>query len=251
MASKKIPMTLRISFFLVIIFQVACGQKTHQPNKSKPFAFVDSLLKKDNYTIEFLDFEYPKDIQEIVMRFQQSTIEKKVWFEEYYSRNFKKGEGLPYHENFGITKEEYQKIKDLDKTPPAIAVKSTALLKASRSSNVFSFKTSENNIKYLETLKIDFRNEVLIFLHDTVPFESEINTPATTPFGEWHGYSWKKEISTQEENDVLRFDSLVFKIIEIDFGKIKKNNKTILRMKYKDVDKGKVKANLDLACYLN
>jgi hypothetical protein len=53
-----------------------------------------------------------------MLRFQQSTVEKKEWFEEYYSKNYKKGEGLPYHENLGITKEEYQKIKDIEKMPP-------------------------------------------------------------------------------------------------------------------------------------
>jgi hypothetical protein len=233
------------------VFLVACGQDTRQPNKSKPFAFIESLLSKDNYTIEFLDFEYPKDMQEIMFRFQQSTVDKKEWFEEYYSKNYKQGEGLPYHENLGITKEEYQKIKDIEKMPPAIVVKNTAFVKANRSSNVFSFKTSENNIKFLETLKIDFRNEALVFMNDTIPFSSEINTPVTTPFGEWHGYSWKKEISSQGENDVIRFDSLVATIIEIDLGKIKKNNKTLLRLKYNKIDKGSVKASLDWSCYLN
>jgi hypothetical protein len=242
---------LRALLFLLIGFQVACGQNTRQTNKRKPFAFVDSLLSKDSYTIEFLDFEYPKDLQEIVLRFQQSTVDRKEWFEDYYSKNFKQGEGLPYHENLGITKEEYQKIKDIEKMPPTIVVKSTAFVKANRNSNVFSFKTSENDIKFLETLKIDFRNEVLIFLNDTIPFSSEINAPVTTPFGEWHGYSWKKEISSQGENDVLRFDSLSATIMEVDFGKIKKNNKTLLRLKYNKINKGSVKAKLDLACYLN
>jgi hypothetical protein len=239
-----------ILFFLVIFSQFACGQTTHQVNNSKPFAFVDSLLKKDNYTAEFLDFEYSKDITEISMRFQRSVMEKKEWFEQY-SRNYKAGQGLPYHENFGITKEEYQRIADLDKTPPSIVVRSTAFLKVNRSANVFSFNVSDNEIKFLESLKIDFRNEVLIFLNDTIPIKNEINAPASTPFGEWHGYSWQKESPTLGENDEIKFDSLVAKIIEIDFGKIKKNNKTLLRLKYKSVDKGTVKANLDLACYLN
>ena len=109
-------MPQRFLLSLLIVFQVACGQTVQQPNKSKPFAFLDSLLKKDNYTAEFLDFEYPKEIQEITMRFQKSVAERKEWFQEYYSKNYKEGEGMPYNENFGITKEEYQKIKDLEKT---------------------------------------------------------------------------------------------------------------------------------------
>jgi len=244
-------MPQRFLLSLLIVFQVACGQTAQQPNKSKPFAFLDSLLKKDNYTAEFLDFEYPKEIQEITMRFQKSVAERKDWFQEYYSKNYKEGEGMPYNENFGITKEEYQKIKDLVKTPPTIVVRSTASLKVNRNSNTFSFKASASDLKFLESLKIDFTNEVVTFMNDTIPFSSEINTPGTTPFGEWHGYSWTKETSNVAKDDDLKIDSLISKIIEIDFGTIKKNNKTLLRLKYKILNKGTYKANLDLACYLN
>lgn len=244
-------MPKKLLFSLVIVFQVAYGQTVQQPYNSKSFAFLDSLLKKDNYTIEFLDFEYPKEIQEITIRFNKSIAEKKEWFQEYYSKNVKDGEEMPYHENFGITKEEYQKIKDLDKTPPTIIVKSTALLKAIRNSNIFSFKASANDLEFLESLKLDFRNEIVTFLKDTIPFSNEINAPGTTPFGEWHGYSWVKEISNVAKGDDLNIDSLIYKIIEIDFGKISRNNKTLLRLKYKKMNKGIIEGNMDLACYLD
>jgi hypothetical protein len=248
---KITPMVQKMLLSLVIVCQVAYGQTVHESNKSKPFAFLDSLLKKDNYTAEFLDFEYPKDILEITMRFQKTIAEKKEWYQEYFSKNYKEGEGMPYNENFGITKEEYQKIKDLNKTPPTIVVRRTALLKTNRNSNIFSFTASANDLKFLESLKIDFRNEVVTFMNDTIPFSSEINAPGTTPFGEWHGYSWIKETSNQAKNDDLQIDSLIGKIIEIDFGTIKKNNKIFLRLKYKSLNKGKFEENLDSACYLN
>ncbi|MFZ1858455.1 MAG: hypothetical protein WAU29_13925, partial [Chitinophagaceae bacterium] len=71
------------------------------------------------------------------------------------------------------------------------------------------------------------------------------------PFGEWHGYSWKKESSNLSDNDDLKVDKLVSKIIEINIGRVKQNNKILFRLKYKDVDKRKVNANVDIACYLN
>lgn len=243
-------MALRTLFFLIIIVQVTFGQTNQQNDRSKAYKFIDSLLVKDNYTAEFLDFEIPKDISDISMRFQKAVMEKKEWFASY-SRNYKEGTGLPYHENFGITKEEYQKIINLDKASLPIVIRSTAPLKTDRNANVFTFKVSDNTLKFLESMKIDFKNEVLVFLNDTIPFKGEINAPASTPFGEWHGYSWHKENSTSGENDEIKFDSLVATITEVDFGRIKKNNKILLRLKYKSVDKGSVKANLDLACYLN
>jgi len=243
-------MIFRTLLFLTIVSQIACGQ-TALPAKSKPFAFIDSITIKDSATVEFLDFVFPQDIQEILLRFQKSMAENKEWSEEFFSKNYKTGEGLPYHEKFGITKEEYQKIKDIDKTPPTVVVKSTASIRKNRTSNILSFRAVENDTKFFELLKVDFKNELLIFNNDTIPFHTEINTPSTTPFGEWHGYSWKKEVSNLGDNDDLKVEKLVSKIIEINFGRVALNNKILFRLKYKDINKGQINANIDVACYLN
>lgn len=177
-------------------------------------------------------------------------MENKEWFEEYSRKNYKAGEGMPYHENFGITREEYQRIKDMDKTPPSVKVRSTAILKANRTSTSLSFKVSENDIRFIETLKIDFEKSILTFMNDTIPFKSEINAPATSPLGEWHGYSWHKTTPDVKDDEKIDIDNLTVKIIEVDFGKRTKDNKTILRLKYNIVDKGTPKANLEMICYL-
>ena len=91
----------------------------------------------------------------------------------------------------------------------------------------------------------------MIFNNDTIPYYNEINAPITTPFGEWHGYSWKKETSNLGDNDDFKVDKLVSKIIEINIGRVKQNNKTLFFIKYKDVNKGQINANVDIACYLN
>lgn len=243
-------MQIRILCSLLIVFQVTYGQVGGTPDISRAFAFLDSLLEEDNYTVEFLSFEYPQDIQDITLRFQKSITDKKEWFQEYYSKNYKSGEGMPYHENFGITYEEYLKIKDMKKTPPKVSVSSTAQLKANRNEDIFSFKALAKGLGLLEALKIDFKNEVITFFNDTLSFESEINTPATTPLGEWHGYSWKKQTSNTADDDDLNFDSLVYEMKEISFGRIHANNKTLLRIQYKKVNKGTVEGNIDMVCYL-
>jgi hypothetical protein len=196
-------MIYKIIIWLTIIFQVTSGQVNNESDP-KPFSFVASLFSKDNYTAEFLDFEFPKDVQEILIKFQKSVTEKKEWFQDYFSRNYKAGEGLPYDENFGITKDEYQKIKDLEKAPPNIVVKSKSLIKVVRSPGGLSFKADDNATKFIEALKIDFKNEILTFMNDTIPFSTEINAAASTPFGQWHGYSWKKENSNLGEKDESR-----------------------------------------------
>lgn len=242
-------MIYRILLFITIISQVACGQTTIK-SQSEPFLFVDSLLKRDEVIVEILDFTLPPDIQDITRRFQKAMAENKEWAQEYISKNYREGEGVPYNEKFGISKEEYQKIKDIEKSRPTIAVKSSVPIKVNRTINSITFTTAHDEIKFIELLKIDLKNQTMSFNNDTIPFTNEINAPASTPFGEWHGYAWKKETSNLGENDDLKFDKLISKIVEIDFGKVKSNGKSLLRIKYKDVDKGQVKANVDMAYYL-
>jgi hypothetical protein len=243
-------MIYKFLLFLLTISELACAQ-TNQKSYSKPFSYIDSLINKNNYTIKFLDFEYPKDIQEILLRFQKTMSEKKEWYQDYFSKNYKAGEGLPYHENFGITKDEYQRIKDLDKSPPILVIKDSASIKVNRASDILSFEATEERAKFMESVKIDFKNELLVFRNDTIPFPNEINAPATTPFGKWHGYSWKKEISNLGEKDDLKIDSLISKIIDVSFGNVLSNNKILFRLKYKEVDRGTIKANFEVLCYFN
>lgn len=240
-SSQNLPLTLRLLIFLIFLSHVAFGQAPKQPNPTKAFAFIDSLLKKDNYTIEFIDFAYPKELQAIRDRLQKTLYERREWYEQYANKYYKEGSGVPYHENFGITKEEYDRIRDLDKTLPELVVVGSAQIKAVRSSNVFSFKVENNDLEYLETLNIDFGNNILSFLKDTIPYDREFNAPAK-PLGEYHGYSWLKETKT---------DSLTTVRIEVDFGKRIEDNKTILHLKYRRINNGEIKANFDLVCYLN
>jgi hypothetical protein len=241
-------MTFRILIFLLTISHLVHGQTEVRP-RSNAFAFIDSIIVKDNFTVEFLDFVFPQDVQDILLRVQKTMAEKKEWSEEYFSKNYKAGEGLPYHENFGVTKEEYQKIKDLDKIPLSIVVKSTSTINRKRTTDNLSFSADDESGQFFELLEIDFKNELLIFNNDTIPYHNEINAPSTTPFGEWHGYSWKKEISNLGDNDDLKIDKLVSKIIEVNIGRVKQNNKVLFRLKYKDVNMGQVNANVDIACY--
>lgn len=114
-------MKYRVQFFLLLISHLVYGQSEVRP-RNNSFAFIDSTIVKDTFTVEFLDFVFPQDVQDILLRVQKAMAEKKEWSEEYFSKNYKAGEGLPYHENFGVSKEEYQKIKDLDKTPLSIVI---------------------------------------------------------------------------------------------------------------------------------
>lgn len=243
-------MIYRILCLLTIFSNSASGQ-SELHIKSNAFKYIDTVMAKDKITFEFLDFIFPQEVHDIVLRIQKAMLEKKDWSEEYFSKYYKEGEGLPYHENFGITKEEYQKIKDLDKTPSTIKVMTTATINTKRTNGTLTFNAKEEYAQIFNDLEVDLVNEFMIFNNDTIPYNSEINAPSRTPLGEWHGYAWKMETSNLSNNSNFKLKTLVGKIIEIDIGRVKQNNKPIIRLKYLDMNNGRANANLDLIGYIN
>jgi hypothetical protein len=225
-------------------------EQTQLQKNIGPYKFVNSLFSKNDYDVDFLDIAYPKDVQDILLKFQNTMKENKEWFQDYMSKNYKAGEGIPYDEKFGITKEEYLKIKDIQNSPPKLITKDTGTFSIYQTAEGISFTSNNKKTKFLQLLKIDLENNVLIYNDDTIPYSTEINAPTSNPLGEWHGYSWKKETTNLKETDAINMDKLVAKIIEINFGKIKATNKSFFRLKYKEVNMGQILGNVDVMLFM-
>ena len=236
--------------FLSILISVNVSGQNLQSKNNSAFLFVDSIFIKEKIKVQILDLEFPKDVQEIAVRFQKNLVDKKEWFEQYFSKNYKEGEGLPYHENFGVTLLDYQKIKNLQQTPPNRVIKDSALLKVLRNSAVLSFEAIEPGARFFEALQIDLKTGIIKFINDTIPYFEEINSKDSSSNGNWRGYYWKKIITNLEEKDDLKIDSLISKIVEIDFEKSEDLNKIFFHLKYKEVNRGEIIANFDVMCYL-
>ena len=105
-------MRYKILLFLTIISQVTFGQNSNR-NYSKPFLFVDSLLSKETYIAEFLDFQYPQEIQEILILFQQSMSENKEWSEAYIPNTINQGKAYLTTKNLVLVGKIIKKSKTL------------------------------------------------------------------------------------------------------------------------------------------
>jgi hypothetical protein len=130
-------------------------------------------------------------------------------------------------------------------------VQATGTVKVNRNAKVVTFTTSDNILKFFESLKIDLQNEMVIFRNDTLPFLDEVFMPATSTFGEWNGYTWLKTTSSTDENEVIIVDKQTNKSTQVDLGKVQHTNKILLRINYKEIEQGKPKSQLNIACYLN
>ena len=113
---------------------------------------------------------------------------------------------------------------------PKVEVRETGRIKIARSSGFLSFQAMDDNTRFIEAVKIDVENGVLVFINDTIPFAKQVDA-RSTPFDEWTGFSWKLLISNLDEEDDLKMDSLVSKFVEISFGRVKATGKILLLLK--------------------
>ena len=97
-------------FYLLVFFsQVSMGQASSD-EKSKAFRFVDSLFKEGDFVFQINDVVFPPKLQKILSKIQKSMAENKEWFEQYFNKNAKDGEALPYNAKFGVTKESLRQL---------------------------------------------------------------------------------------------------------------------------------------------
>jgi len=185
-----------------------------------------------------------------MIRLNNAMAENKEWFADYMNKNYKPGEGTPYTEKMGITKEEYNKIKNSDKSSYKLHKVRTELLRVTKSDLSITFKGNDS-FRILNYLMFRREAKTVTFVTDTVLFAGEINTPTATPFGTWHGYRWNYEKSNQKSDADIDIHKLSATIIEVDIGRTIPGNKFFLRLEYKQTEQGETNANMDLMGFIN
>jgi hypothetical protein len=149
-----------------------------------------------------------------------------------------------------LAKDSYRvELLGFEKKVPV--VQSTGSVKVNRNANVVTFSTTDNKLEFLQSLKIDLQNEMVVFKNDTLPFLDEVVMPASSLFGEWNGYTWLKTTSNTDQNEVIIIDKQTKTSTQVDVGKVKDTNKILLRINAKELVQGRPKAQFTIACYLN
>ncbi len=235
-----------ITILLILCSTTCCGQDAGL----KAAAFADSVFSKNTLKVELIDFVFDKELERIMLKMQQSIAENKDWFTKFYSENYVAGEGLPYHEKFGLTKDEYQKIESMGRTSTKVVIRDSASVAVMRSQSTITFKSDHKILKLFGFLSYDRKRNQWLLRNDTIPFKQAIATSADTPFGKWNGYSWAIERSNQKENDAINLEKLTAKIVNIQIGIIASTGKLLFRFQYREVDNGNALANADLGMFL-
>lgn len=230
---------------LFIAFLLA-GYSSFAQSPERAFRFVDSVFRDSTCQFEIAEFDFPADIRNILLRFNNGIAANKEWFEQYAS-HAPAGQPLPYDEKFGITREEYGRIKNMDKVYPALKVVDTQRIVVQRQQGKISFK-GESDGRILDYLEFYLDKRVLVFAGDTIPFAPGANTTAVGAYGLLDAYTWRLEKADATRS--LQAGQLTARVVEIDLGMRQPDNKLLLHIQYQDMENGVNRANLDLAGYI-
>ncbi|MBZ4189173.1 hypothetical protein [Niabella beijingensis] len=231
----------KLMMMLALFVSVGCKGQKNDGTKETAFKFADSLIGNNNFILQRYDLVFPEKVQQVLQKVQQAMTENKGWFQEYFNKNYKEGEGLPYNEKFGVTAEEYKLIKNIDKTPPSPVAVAEDTIIVLRTDSRLKFKC-KNRLSVLDFLELDLGNLCLFVDADIIPYNKPIHA-LQSPFGEWTGYNWKY-VKTNQEYE-LRADSLTATLIDVSVGKTIDNRKLLL-VKVQKVNSGIKKANVDV-----
>ena len=220
---------LAFSFFL-FVGQLAFSQQ-QSAGVVAAFSFVDSIFQPTAFTFEINELCPSDSLLSIMIKLNNALASNKEWAAEYMNKNYKPGEGMPYNEKLGITKDEYDQIKTANESSYKLYKIRSEYLRVTKTNACIAFKSTDS-FRILDYLLLYPDTKILTFGGDTVLFSGEINAPSGTPFGKWHGYSWQYEKSNQNTDADIDIHQLSAKIIEVDIGRTIPGNKIVLRIKY-------------------
>src|SRR5690606_29376422 len=101
---KKITL---INLLLLLFFSLhALAQDARE---TLAINYIDGLLRPGNHKVEILEKDIPADLRRIVLQYRQAVADNMQWFNTYSQEN-KGTDPLPYHENFGISADEYNRM---------------------------------------------------------------------------------------------------------------------------------------------
>lgn len=210
------------------------------------FSWVDSVFHTSSFSFEITEFDFPQDIRAILLKFNNAVAANKDWFAAYSSHAIA-GQPLPYDEKFGITRAEYDRIRNMDQVHPALKVVDTQKITILHQDKMISFR-GEGDGRILDYLEFNLGTNELIFAGDTIPFNPGINMTSAIAYGLVKSYTWRRQ--TTDVNKSLQANQLTARVVEIELGLHQPGNKSLLRIQYQDMENGISHANLDLSGYI-
>lgn len=216
------------------------------PNLRAAFNLLDSLFNRPEFLYVTVGPDIPADLQPILIRLNNAIAANQQWFMEF--RNKYSGQPLPYDPRFGITAEEYSRVRRLQAAPPGLVPIDSQTVTVLKDAGFIHFKCNGDE-HLLDYLYIDPTHHLLEYGGDTIPFAGVANSGRNSAYGQWQGFVWHSEhVETQTVLDSVQVTA---RIVEVNIGIPPDAKKTFIRITYRNIQSGIATANMELTGFIH
>jgi hypothetical protein len=197
------------------------------------------LLPTGTINADVMDgiLQEPRQI-ELSNKLQSAVKQNYAWFVDYL-KSVPQGQPMSYHVKLGVTKEEYAEFMDLIDNIEIIST-GTQQITIWTKDDIIQFK-SGNKLSLLDSLRIDLKNNIVLFGHLKLPFGDTLNITSNKNAlkSKWTGYSWILEEPKVYSPDELKdLNNLKMKQYKLTIGQLDKNGKTYMSLKGREIENG-------------
>lgn len=246
---KSVKTTLLTINILLILISYSSAQAPRQGAKITRNIPTDlnNLLPAGKFQADIMNGVKQSDkFKEISIKFQKGIQQNYLWYVEY----IKEHEGkvpIPYHSNFGISKEEYTSLKTLLNEVEIISTGKTPIT-ILKKKGVISFK-ADDRLKILDYVKISPDSNYVIIGDYKLTFQDTINvkTNKNGLKSKWKGYRWEYSLPDDLNIDMLKdLANLTFKHYKCSIGRLERNGKTLFKIRGREYKDGIKEINFEM-----
>jgi hypothetical protein len=227
-----------IVIFLVVGFSASSQSKTFQ-RLNDIEKDVKELLPEGLMSFDVMDEVIQSERQlELTAKFQQAVRVNYEWFLKYAEEIREPGKPLPFHENFGLSEDEYEEllsfIGNIELASSRVIEYNiihgdhTVILEPTEPENYFRVKVNfESNEVFFDAQTLTFKETVVV------------DDPQNGFKSEWFGYQWRfedpEEINVGTREDLLNAEMSQYKFT---VGFLERTGKTYVQIKGREFSKG-------------
>ena len=197
--------------FLAILFLLTATLSAEVP---KVFAglFEEEVPVRANIGI----IAPPPEIEKFIAKVETAARKKPEWFKEY-TKSAKPGEPLPYHEDLGLTKEEYDEYISLWAQREFKSTAEVMIVLRETLGNTWTL-TASGEAGIISTLRYNPEKDIVRSPNGVLERLEDIKAEATSILGAWSGHEWRFEEETSfgktKENFAIgRYDEKGFGLV--------------------------------------
>ncbi|WP_054948783.1 hypothetical protein [Numidum massiliense] len=217
----------------------------NKPNTETPewkdISSVDELLSDGEFDVKVMEIgvspDVAKEMDKITKKFEASVAKDPQWFNDYMKKHHPNP--LPYHKNFGITKEEYEQILKLDELS-TLNQTGKGKITVKKSANQIVIKGTDTGL--IDNIAIDLKKDtVKTDLGELERGKDLKASPDQKITGPWNAFYWKLEDANidMSKMDLSNIDeNTEVKSVKLNIGQLEETKETIILLQYKELKDG-------------